>query len=99
MYAKKAHTIITVLLVTFLISAKFAAYHSLSHEDECIECCAFCESAIILSQAPAMISDPIGSEYHLTEPIETNVQAFFPGEQFHATALLFSLFSRPPPLV
>lgn len=97
MFTRKVHSIVAILMMALLITAKLAAYHTLSHEDECVECCSFCESAMLLGQTPAILAEAGGNDLPvLIVPVREN-GILTEGSLFVKEIPVSALFSRPPP--
>ncbi len=99
MFVRKLHKAFAIFLMALLISAKFAAYHSLSHEDDCVECCSFCENVMVIGQTPALAAEAdVYDDFLLLIP-SREVVSIAEDISFYPQIPSSSLFSRPPPAV
>ncbi|MBL7473225.1 hypothetical protein [Robertkochia sediminum] len=99
MFVRKLHSVIAIFLMGLLITAKLAAYHTLSHEDDCVECCSFCENVMVMANTPALTPDIADTDELFITPPSAEAYSLHYSTEFHPEAPVFYLFSRPPPAV
>lgn len=99
MFLRKVHSVLAIFLMVLLLGAKFAAYHTLSHDNECIECCSFCDEAMTLGQTPALAQELSWDELLIIpDPGEIEQNLIF-RDLTETKRNPSPLFSRPPPIV